>query len=89
MSIEDDQARLSALLSRVKELAGEHFDSFVFIGNVEHEDGTSQTVSTWDGGFNEAVGMTARMQERLRQSIISTDFPDEPPEGEDWKKEQA
>lgn len=88
MSEDADTARLNHILSRVKEVAGEHCNSFVFIGNVEYDDGTSQTISTWDGNFNEAVGMTARMQERLRQSIISTDFPDTPPDGEDWKAQK-
>lgn len=81
----DQRVQIAEILRMVKELAGERCAAFVFIAEVEDDEGTT-TIATWDGGFNTAVGLAERMKERLRQRIIETDFPDDPPGGEEWKE---
>ncbi len=86
MSAHDD--RCQSILNRIKEVAGEHAESFVFIAEItDEEDEGTTTVMTWDGGFNTARGLIARAEERLRQKMIQTDFPDDPTPGDDWKAE--
>lgn len=78
-----------AAIARVKEVAGEHFENFVFIGTVRDPDNNdTAAVSTWDGDFSQAVGLAERLKERFRQDIIATDYPNDPKpdEGDDWKQ---
>lgn len=84
-----DNKDIDALLDRVKAFLDEHCERWVFIALVENEDKTSTTVSLWNAPFNEAVGMTERMKERLRQRMIETDFPNDPPEEDKWKETNA
>lgn len=74
---------------RVREIAGEHCVSFVFIGTIEHDDESRTVISDWEGDLNSAIGLAERMKERLRQKIIEIDFPDGETPGEDWKESGA
>lgn len=74
-------------MRRVRDLCGEHFKSFIFMGQLPDPDNddNSVTLSTWDGDFNTAVGLASRMNERMKHDIRATDDPQGPVDGEEWK----
>ena len=83
----DETEFVHAVFDRIREVIGEFCEEYVFIGSVVMPDGiNTRTVSKWAGGFNAAIGLARRVNERMRQEIIENDYPDEPPEGEDWKE---
>ena len=77
---------ISAALERIRGAMGEYGKNFAFIIELEVGDGETQTVSTWSGNFNAAVGLAARMNERMRQGIIETDYPNDPPDDDSWRE---
>ncbi len=62
------------ILSRVKELLGEHAEAFVLI--IEKEDDetkTTQTYADWGGGLSRCIGMATRIQNRLVRNANDKD----------------
>lgn len=80
--------KCSDFLAEVKRAATKYSGAFVIIAEIQDDDNDdTRTVSTWDGGFNTANGLAARAVERMRRAGNESDYPDDPPEGEDWKAE--
>ncbi len=50
MSNDPENARRTAVMQQVRDLCGERFESFVFIGKFENSDGDGTvTMHTWEG----------------------------------------
>lgn len=86
MTEEDAQNALKTASAEVHAAASRRFVQWVFIGTYEHEDDSKQTISNWGGDLNGAIGLSLRISERMRQEIISTDFPPDEPEGGEWRQ---
>ena len=85
MTDDEAQEHLKIASKEVHAAASRRFVQWVFIGTYEHEDDSRQTISNWGGDLNGAIGLSMRVNERMRQEIISTDFPSDEPEEGDWK----
>lgn len=80
-------AEISAALERIRGVLGEYGKNYAVIVEFEVGEGDTRTISTWSGSFNAAVGLASRLRERMRQGIIETDYPNDPPDDENWKTE--
>lgn len=87
--MKDDEDELKAAMERIRGILGEYGKNFAMIVEVEvgtdTKDPGTRTLSTWSGNYNAALGLAARLQERMRQSIIESDYPNDPPDDEQWK----
>lgn len=89
MTDDESLANLNLASKEIHGVASKRFVQWVFIGTYEHADDSRQTISNWGGDLNGAVGLSMRLNERMRQEIISTDYPSEPDSNDDWKTHPA
>jgi hypothetical protein len=68
---EEHIAEKEKILDRIRELLGEHFESYLLVVETDlpEDDNATQTLVHYGGGFNTAWGLAMRAQTRFQLEL--------------------